>query len=235
MENRGIDENAENVFQNEIDDLLIYSGLLSFFDMLPNNTTISTDLGCNYDGKELSDELVIKYFFNNNKEALYAVGLAYNHDENTYTEYTYKKDVTCIFAKKITKNLFLLCYGWIGANPPKSNDNEYRYWLSLYDSEEDRLTDTRSFCWWTPHELFKKSIIFSDNQIFSVELVSENQELVSFLEYFVIDKEAGKFNILQKNKTNQILWMEDVSRQRSVYHEELINAGLTIEGRMQDK
>jgi len=207
--------------------------LLSFFTLLPSDTTISTLRGAGFmrHGNDLSDELVLRYFLNNDKDALYAQAEAFNADENTYTIFTYKRRVTCLFAKQISENLYLLAYWWDRKDHVELWENHYFVWLSLYDSKNGRFTDSRVFHFDTEfHEPMKRGIIFDDNHIFTVEIIEENGEIVSYLEYFAIDKNSMKFVTLQRSRTSQVLWLEAIfNTQRSVFIEELRRAGFTFE------
>jgi len=210
--------------------------LLSFFTLLPKDSIISTlcpiDVFFMYRGNDLSDELVLKYFLNNDRDALYTEFEAYNHDENTYTVITHKRRVTCLFAKKITDDLYLLAYWWY----PKEDVLSRLVWLSLYDNKNGRFTDTRKFFAVSDfEEVLKYGIIFDNNHVLTVETLIENGKAVSYLEYFAIDKNSMTFQTLQRSRTNQPLWHETICDARrpiaigEPFKEELRNAGFTIE------
>jgi len=212
------------------------SNLLSFFTLLPNDTIISTlcpaDILSLHRGNNISDELVLKYFLNNNKEMLYGIDELFCDDRNAWITYTYKRHATAIFAKKITDNLYLLGYWWYSIKDVCCRS----VLLSLYDNQDGRFMDTREFFVVSGHEEIQKlGIIFDNNHILTVHTFMEGWETVSYFEYFSIDKVFMRFNTLQKSRATQQIWLDGVCDPRQPiaiqerFKKELRRAGFTFE------
>ncbi len=194
--------------------------LMSYFNEINKDSTINTlsfgKMGYNYQ-KDLSDEIIIRYFLKN-KADLYRTIEIYNPDDNIYSDVKVKRVINALFCKKETHNMLLLCY-WFGENA----------YLSMYDNTKDTLLDSYLFCVLPDEgEIFLHSILFADNYIYTVETRDEE----THLRYVKIDFEERKFVIIKDFVTKDYLVIEDLAYKRAKYIKALQEGRFTEEGRL---
>jgi len=159
--------------------------LLSFFEEIHRDSTINTlhlrQMGFNF--KDIPDPLAVRYFFDNNEDNLYAIGEAYNMDENTYTEVQYKRTVSAVFSKTIG-TIVILSY-WLDGTT----------YLALFNKTKDSIVATMPFRIPRPAagEAFLHSILFPSNYIFSIETTHEWTTVTTRVKLIEIDFDNEKF------------------------------------------
>ena len=193
--------------------------LLPFFEEIQKDSTVNTlyFFRENIHGEDIPDSVSVYYFFNNNKEKLYAIGEAYDMDDNTYTEYQYKRIVTALFSKT-TDTVTLLSYWLDGIN-----------YLAIYNRLKNRIVSTCTFDIPTEGagEAFTHSILFPNNYIFTIETVEKTRvkliEIDPVNERFIEHK-----NMIMENT----IYIEDMSSVNEKYQKALELAGISDEGEL---
>jgi hypothetical protein len=168
-------------------------------------------------GKSIADALSIYYFFGSNKENLYAIGEAYNMDDNTYAEVTYKRIVEAIFSKTISNHVKILSYWLDGTN-----------YLAIYNIAKDSIVSTYPFCIFPDEgESFTHSILFPNNYIFNVATTEKTR-----IKLIEVDTVSGQFIEHKNIIMEEIMIVEDISIINEKYQKALKVVGISEEGEL---